>query len=85
MARKSEYKAGDFLVDEEGAVFIHDGLVNGDGYGCVIGESSSPDYPILRSSGPNNWCRYPVVGLASEEQIERLLSRIRLATKIEKY
>ena len=36
--RLSEYKAGTILVDSRGKVFIHDGFVNVDGYGVIIGE-----------------------------------------------
>ena len=38
--RLSEYKAGTILVDGDGKVFIHDGFVNADGYGVIIGEDS---------------------------------------------
>ena len=38
--RLSEYKAGTILVDDDGKVFIHDGFVNADGYGVIIGEDS---------------------------------------------
>ena len=36
--RLSEYKAGTILVDGYGKVFIHDGFINADGYGVIIGE-----------------------------------------------
>ena len=38
--RLSEFKAGAILVDDDGKVFIHDGFVNADGYGVIIGEDS---------------------------------------------
>lgn len=53
--RLSEYKAGTILVDGDGKVFIHDGFVNADGYGVVIGENS--DGIIQKSNRIGNWMR----------------------------
>ena len=39
--RLSEFKAGSILVDCDGKVFIHDGFVNADGYGVIIGEDQT--------------------------------------------
>ena len=50
--RLSEYKAGTILVDGDGKVFIHDGFVNADGYGVIIGEDS--DGMIQKSNGIGN-------------------------------
>lgn len=47
--RLSEYEAGTILVDGEGKVFIHDGFINADGYGVIIGEDS--DGMIQKSNG----------------------------------
>lgn len=38
--RLSEFRAGTILVDGYGKVFIHDGFINADGYGVIIGEDS---------------------------------------------
>ena len=53
--RLSEYKAGTILVDGDGKVFIHDGFVNADGYGVVIGENS--DGIIHKSNRIGNWMK----------------------------
>ena len=53
--RLSEYKAGTILVDDDGKVFIHDGFVNADGYGVIIGEDS--DGMIQKSNGIGNWMK----------------------------
>lgn len=50
--RLSEYKAGTILVDICGKVFIHDGFINADGYGVIIGEDS--DGMIQKSNGIGN-------------------------------
>lgn len=47
--RLSEFKAGAILVDGDGKVFIHDGYINADGYGVIIGEDS--DGMIQKSNG----------------------------------
>ena len=51
--RLSEFKAGAILVDGDGKMFIHDGFVNADGYGVIIGEDS--DGMIQKSNGIGNW------------------------------
>lgn len=51
--RLSEYKAGTILVDGDNKVFIHDGFVNADGYGVIIGEDS--DGMIQKSNGIGNF------------------------------
>lgn len=53
--RLSEFKAGTILVDGDGKVFIHDGFVNADGYGVIIGEDS--DGMIQKSNGIGNWMK----------------------------
>lgn len=53
--RLSEYKAGTILVDGDGKVFIHDGFVNADGYGVLIGENS--DGIIQKSNHIGNWMK----------------------------
>jgi hypothetical protein len=81
MNRKSEYPAGTFLTDESGAVFIHDGSINGNGYGCAIGETST-NKKIKRCSVEYTWCKYPIRGLATPEEIIHLLNKIKQTDKI---
>ena len=63
--RLSEFKAGAILVDGDGKVFIHDGFVNADGYGVIIGEDS--DGMIQKSSGIGNWMKKA----AGEKQLHK--------------
>ena len=51
--RLSEYEAGTILVSGGGKVFIHDGYINADGYGVIIGEVS--DGIIQKSNGIGNF------------------------------
>lgn len=81
--RRSEYNIGEFLVTDDGCVFIHDGYVNGDGYGCIIGESSGG--VVLRQSDWGNFMRHPVDHIADENERERLVLKIMRAKTIEKY
>ena len=81
--RLSEYKAGTILVDSEGKVFIHDGFINADGYGVVIGETS--DGMIQKSNRIGNWMKYPVKGKATDEQIVEFLSKVRKTRSIVNY
>ena len=79
----SEYKAGTILVDGNGKVFIHDGFINADGYGVVIGETS--DGLIQKSNHIGNWMKYPVKGKATDEQISEFLSKVRKTKAIVNY
>ena len=81
--RLSEYKAGTILVDSEGKVFIHDGFINADGYGVVIGETS--DGIIQKSNNIGNWMKYPIKGMANDEQISEFLSKVRKTKTILNY
>ena len=45
--RLSGYKAGTILVDGNRKVFIHDGFVNDNGYGVIIGENY---YGVIQKS-----------------------------------
>ena len=81
--RLSNYTKGTFLVDEENHVFIHDGFMNADGYGVVIGENS--DGIIRKSNYIGNWMKYPVKGMATGEQISEFLSKVRKTTTIVDY
>lgn len=81
--RLSEYKAGAFLVDGDGKVFIHDGFINADGYGVIIGEDS--DGMILKSSGIGNWMKGHIKGVATKEQISDFFAKVRKTQKIINY
>ena len=79
----SEYKAGSILVDGEGKVFIHDGFINANGYGVVIGETS--DGIIQKSNGIGNWMKESVSGEATHEQIIEFCSKVRKTKTIVNY
>lgn len=81
--RLSEYKAGTILVDGDGKVFIHDGFVNADGYGVIIGEDS--DGTIQKSNGIGNWMKWHIKGVATKEQISKFFTNIRKTPKIINY
>lgn len=81
--RLSEYKVGTILVDGDGKVFIHDGFVNADGYGVLIGEDS--DGMIQKSNGIGNWMKYPIKGEATDEQICNFFASIRRTQRIVNY
>ena len=66
--RLSEFRAGTILVDGDGKVFIHDGFVNADGYGVIIGEDS--DGIIQKSNGIGNWMK----GYLREQLHKKLVS-----------
>lgn len=51
--KRSKYNIGECLVATGGRMFIHDGFVNGDGLGVVIGEDGIGQ--ICKSSGSGNW------------------------------
>lgn len=57
MLKRSEFKRGEFLVTSNGSIFIHDGYINGDGYGCLIGMDSNGN--IQKQSDWGNFMRYP--------------------------
>lgn len=81
--RLSEYKAGTILVDGDGKVFIHDGFVNADGYGVIIGEDS--DGMIQKSNGVGNWMKEGVYREATREEIQNFFAKIRKTQKIINY
>lgn len=68
--RLSEFKAGTILVDGDDKVFIHDGFINADGYGVIIGEDS--DGMIQKSNGIGNWMKEGFVDCAKWVQKEFL-------------
>ena len=81
--RLSEYKAGTILVASDGKVFIHDGFVNADGYGVIIGEDS--DGMIQKSNGIGSWMKCHIKGVATKEQISGFFAKVRKTQKIINY
>ena len=82
--QRSEYRIGEFLYgipDEESAqyhpegqrVFIHNGYVDGDGYGKLLGWS---DGKIKKSTGWGNWCWGGSVRKATQEEIELFMTQL---------
>lgn len=88
---KSKYRVGEFLYgipsSEESAkynpederVFIHDGRVDGDGYGKLIGFE---DGKLVHSTGYGNFCWGGDVRLATESEINQFISKIHNNDKI---
>lgn len=72
--RKSEYNPGDILVSKNGSVFIHDGLVNGDGHGVIC--SLDTRGILLYSSEPGNM-QTDVYRCATEQEKRILLDAMR--------
>lgn len=81
--RISDFKPGTILVDSEGKVFIHDGFINADGYGCLIGMDSNGD--IQKQSDWGNFMRYPIDHIASDKEIDILMRKIMDAKHITNY
>ena len=81
--RLSDFKAGTILVDGDGRVFIHDGFVNADGYGVIIGEDSNG--VIQKSNGICYWMKCHIKGVATKEQISEFFAKVRKKKKIINY
>lgn len=81
--RLSEYKAGTILVDICGKVFIHDGFINADGYGVIIGEDS--DGMIQKSNGIGNWMKEGCWREATSQEVSEFFAKIRKTQKIINY
>ena len=82
--KRGEFNAGDFLVNnDDGTIFIHDGYVNGDGYGCVIGMLDIMQ--IMKSKGYGTWMKGGNIRKATDEEIIELINRIINADIIEEY
>lgn len=81
--RLSEYKAGTILADICGKVFIHDGFINADGYGVIIGEDS--DGMIQKSNGIGNWMKKGYCREATPQEISGFFAKVRKAQKIINY
>ena len=83
--QRSEYRIGEFLYgipDSEESekyhpegqrVFIHNGYINGDGYGKLIGWN---DGKIKKSTGWSNWCWGGLVRKATTEEIEQFMVQL---------
>lgn len=81
--RTSKYKKGTILVDGNGKVFIHDGFVNADGYGVIIGEGS--DGMIQKSNGIGNWMKGSCRREATLQEVNEFFAKVRKAQKIVNY
>ena len=81
--RLSEYEAGTILVDGDGKVFIHDGFVNADGYGVIIGEDS--DGMIQKSNGIGNFMIGYCCRKATPQEVMDFFAKVRKTKKIINY
>ena len=81
--RLSDFKAGTILVDGDGKVFIHDGFVNDDGYGVIIGEDS--DGMIQKSNGIGNWMKEGCCRKATSQEVSEFFDKVRKTQKIINY
>lgn len=92
--KRSEFEIGEFLYgipfDEESAqfnpehrrVFIHNGHVNGDGYGILIGWH---DGLIKKSTGWRNFCWGGDVRKATDEEKEQFMRALMAQDTIRYY
>ena len=81
--RLSEFKAGTILVDGDGKVFIHDGYINADGYGVIIGEDS--DGVIRKSNGIGNCMKEGCFREATPQEVMEFFAKVRKTQKITNY
>ena len=81
--RLSEFKAGAILVDGDSKVFIHDGFVNADGYGVIIGEDS--DGMIQKSNGIGNFMNEGFLREANPQEVMEFFAKVRKTQKIINY
>lgn len=81
--RLSEFKAGTILVDGDGKAFIHDGFVNADGYGVIIGEDS--DGMIQKSNGIGKWMKEGCCREATPQEVIEFFAKVRKTQKIINY
>lgn len=70
--KRSEFEIGQYLFDGKHA-FIHDGYVNADGYGVVIGYY---EHELRKNSGYGNWQKTGNIRPATEKEISNLLRDI---------
>lgn len=83
MLKRSEFKRGEFLVTSDGNIFIHDGYINADGYGVIIGEDS--DGMIQKSNGIGNWMKEGFCREATSQEIIDFFAKVRKTQKIINY
>lgn len=83
MLKRSKFKIGEFLVTDNGNIFIYDSYVNSDGYGCLIGISADGD--IQKQSDWGNFMRYSIDHIVSDEEKEILIRKIMYAKEILNY
>lgn len=81
--RLSEFKAGTILVDGCGKVFIHDGFINADGYGVIIGEDS--DGMIQKSNGIGNFMNGGCCKEATQQEVMEFFAKVRKIQEIINY
>lgn len=82
---RSEYQVGEYLVTPNGFVFVHDGYIYPDGYGCLIGMTDPTiDHTglILKSPGSGKWLKHSVDHIASEAERQLLNDMIMRQDKI---
>ena len=83
--KREEFKVGTYLyklshpeddhLPEGGKrVFIHDGRIDGDGYGVMLGFTSEEE--LCKSSGFGNFCYGGDVRLATDEEIELFIKEV---------
>lgn len=96
MVRRSEYKVGEFLVGIptgeakdyykntpiEDMVFIHNGYINGDGYGILIGFA---DGVVKKSTGFKNFMWGGDVRIATDEEKESFMKKVMNQDLIKNY
>lgn len=92
--KRSQYNVGEFLCgipdSEECAkynpqgqrVFIHNGYINGDGYGMLVGWH---DGKIVKSTGWKNFCWGGLVRRATQEEIEEFMKALMKQNTITNY
>ena len=74
---------GTILVDSNRNVFIHDGFINADGYGVVIGEDS--DGMIRKSNGFGNWMKDGFIREATFQEKGKFFEKLHKTQKIINY
>lgn len=83
------YEMGTILVSESETgnknVFIFNGTITGDGYGCVLGMLDNDKQNIAHSSGYRNWCKGGPVRKATEEEIKMFFNKIHNQDVIKQY
>ena len=81
--RLSEFKVGAILVDDVDKVLIHDGFVNADEYGVIIGEDS--DGMIQKSNGIGNFMNEGYCREATPQEVMEFFAKVRKTKKIINY